>query len=71
MARLKTNSLMQRSSDTGQFVIGLAGAAAINRVEGLSLTDSQKRRFEDFDKRGLTAAERRQALVEDFFKLKS
>jgi hypothetical protein len=37
--------------------------AAINAVEGLHLTEEMRRDFREFDRRGLSAEERRRAIA--------
>jgi hypothetical protein len=44
--------------------LGLAGFAKISAVEGIKLRASTQQMFADFDRRGMTAAERRQAIYE-------
>ncbi len=44
--------------------LGLAGFAKISAVEGITLRASTRKMFADFDRRGLTPAERRRAIFE-------
>jgi hypothetical protein len=44
--------------------LGLAGFAKISAVEGIRLRASSKKMFADFDRRGLSPAERRRAIFE-------
>jgi hypothetical protein len=44
--------------------LGLVGFAKISAVEGIKLRPSTKRMFADFDRRGLSPAERRREIFE-------
>ncbi len=44
--------------------MGLAGFAQISAVEGIKLRASSKKTFADFDRKGLSPAERRRAIFE-------
>jgi hypothetical protein len=44
--------------------LGLAGFAKITAVEGIKLRSLTKKMFADFDRRGLSPAERRRAIFE-------
>jgi hypothetical protein len=44
--------------------LGLAGFAKISAVEGIRLRASSKKMFADFDRKGLSPAERRRAIFE-------
>jgi hypothetical protein len=44
--------------------LGLVGFSRISAVEGVRLDSDSKRMFADFERRGLTAAERRRAIHE-------
>jgi hypothetical protein len=44
--------------------LGLAGFAKISAVEGITLRTSTRKMFADFDRRGLSPAERRRAIFE-------
>lgn len=50
------------------FTLGRAGFAKISAVEGIRLTAAMDREFEDFDRRGLTAAERRRNISRKYAK---
>jgi len=43
--------------------IGRERFAKISAVEGIALTPAMKRRVEQFDRRGLSAAQRRRAII--------
>ncbi|WP_036291732.1 hypothetical protein [Methylosinus sp. PW1] len=45
-------------------ILGLAGFSRISAVEGVRLDADSKRMFADFERRGLTDAERRRAIYE-------
>ena len=44
--------------------LGLAGFANISAIEGVRLSSESRRMFEEFDRRGLTAEQRRRAIAE-------
>ena len=44
--------------------LGLVGFAKISAVEGITLRTSTRKMFADFDRRGLSPAERRRAIFE-------
>jgi hypothetical protein len=44
--------------------LGLVGFAKISAVEGITLRSSTKKMFADFDRRGLSPAERRREIFE-------
>jgi hypothetical protein len=44
--------------------LGLVGFAKISAVEGIALRSSTKKMFSDFDRRGLSPAERRREIFE-------
>jgi hypothetical protein len=44
--------------------LGLIGFAKISAVEGITLRSSTKKMFADFDRRGLSPAERRREIFE-------
>jgi hypothetical protein len=52
------------SSDT--FTIGRTGFAKISAVEGIKLSPEAEQDFQEFDRRGLSAAERRRALARKY-----
>lgn len=54
----------KRIKKSTTLTLGLAGFAKISAVEGISLRPSSKRMFADFERRGLSPAERRRAIFE-------
>jgi hypothetical protein len=54
----------RRSTKAGGVTLGLAGFAKISAVEGIALRTSTRKMFADFDRRGLSPAERRRAIFE-------
>jgi hypothetical protein len=48
---------------TSRFTVGRAGFAQISAVEGITLTPDMQAAFADFDRDGLTAEQRRRAIV--------
>jgi hypothetical protein len=57
----KRNQTVDRRSP---FILGLGAFARIGAVEGVRLDSCGKKMFADFERRGLTAAERRRAIHE-------
>ena len=51
---------------TKRFVLGRAGFAKISAIEGIHLTSEMKRDLREFDRKGLSAAERRRAIVNKY-----
>lgn len=51
---------------TGSFVLGRARFEAISAVEGIRKTAESRRMFDDFDRKGLTAEQRRRAIFEKY-----
>lgn len=54
----------RRIKKTDRMTLGLAGFAKISAVEGIKFRPSSKQMFADFDRRGLTPAQRRRAIFE-------
>jgi hypothetical protein len=52
----------------GGFKIGRESFAAISAIEGLHLTAEMERTFREFDRKGLSADERRQAIIAKYCK---
>lgn len=48
---------------SGQYVLGLKSFAKISAVEGIRLSASSKKMFAEFDRRGLSDEQRRQAIA--------
>jgi hypothetical protein len=61
---MKKRTLAGKSS--AREVIGRERFAQISAAEGLRLTPAMKRAFADFDRQGLSAAERRRAIIGKF-----
>jgi len=64
MAPAKTSS----SPKTSRFVLGRARFAKISAVEGIKKSAESRRMFEEFDRKGLTAEQRRKAIFEKYAK---
>jgi len=45
-------------------ILGLAGFIKISAIEGVRLSSESRRMFEEFDRKGLTAEQRRRAIAE-------
>ena len=54
----------KRAAKTQGLTLGLVGFAKISAVEGIKLRSSTKKMFADFDRRGLSPAERRREIFE-------
>jgi hypothetical protein len=57
---------MKSARRTGGFTIGRSGFAKISAVEGLAPSRRLKEDFHEFDRLGLSAAERRRALARKY-----
>ena len=55
-------SKAKRASQAKGLTLGLVGFAKISAVEGISLRGSSRKMFADFDRRGLSPAERRREI---------
>jgi hypothetical protein len=51
-----------RAAQAKGLTLGLSGFAKISAVEGISLRGSTRKMFADFDRRGLSPAERRREI---------
>ncbi len=60
----KTTKTPKRRSDS--FTIGRTGFAKISAVEGIKLSPEAEQDFQEFDRRGLSAAARRRALARKY-----
>ncbi len=50
------------------YVLGRTGFAKISAVEGIRLSSDMEQRFSEFDRRGLSASERRTAIARELGK---
>jgi hypothetical protein len=53
-------------SHAGRFTLGRERFAQISAVEGIALTPEMRATLDNFDREGLSAAERRRAIVSRF-----
>jgi hypothetical protein len=60
---MASNGRISRDSKTGRFVLGRDRFEKISEVEGIKLSAASKKRAEEFDRRGISAAERRSAII--------
>lgn len=60
-----TKTLDTTRKATG-YTLGRKGFAKISAVEGIRLSPEMEARFSDFDRKGLSAPERRQAIARDY-----
>ena len=58
----------KKKSASAQFVLGRAAFAKISAVEDITLTPAMKKRAEEFERRGLTSAERRREILKVYRK---
>jgi hypothetical protein len=60
----------KRSSGRGRtkssYTVGLAGFAPISAVEGLHLTAAMQADFREFERKGLSSAERRRRIAQKY-----
>jgi hypothetical protein len=72
MKKLKSSkakgSKVPRNSKTGEFTIGRDRFAKISAVEGIALTKQMRMRSAEFDKMGMSAEERRSAIIRSYRK---
>lgn len=59
----KSTSPAKTSSKPKGFSIGRQGIDKLNQVEGIRQSAESKRMFEEFDRRGMTFEQRRQAII--------
>ena len=60
-------TLSRKPQKTG-FTLGRNGFARISAVEGIRLSVQMEQKFADFDRKGLSAPERREAIARDYGK---
>lgn len=58
----------KKAGSAGKFVLGSKRFAKISAVEGIKRTPAMKKRAAEFDKKGLSTAERRQELFKVYRK---
>ena len=63
MAKTEKSTKRGGNSKTGQFTIGRERFAKISAVEGIVLTQQMHSRSAEFDSKGLSAEERRRAII--------
>jgi len=66
--RHKNGSAATTADVAGGFKIGRKSFAAISAIEGLHLTAEMERVFREFDRKGLSSTERRQAIIAKYCK---
>jgi hypothetical protein len=64
IVRAKTSDKAKKPVKQKTLTLGLVGFAKISAVEGIRLRSSTKKMFADFDRRGLSPAERRREIFE-------
>jgi len=62
----KSPDRKMREAAFGSMTIGRAGMMRINALEGIVTSDDTHARLAEFDRKGLTPAERRAAIVEAY-----
>jgi hypothetical protein len=63
-AKAKKRTKLKKAAKLKTLTLGLVGFAKISAVEGIALRPSTKKMFTDFDRRGLSPAERRREIFE-------
>jgi hypothetical protein len=58
----------KKKAASAKFVLGRGAFAKISAVEGIALTPAMKKRAADFERRGLTPAERRREILKVYRK---
>jgi len=64
IGRPKKGNTAKAKRSTGGLTLGLKGFSKISAVEGITMRSSTRKMFADFDRRGLSPAERRRAIFE-------
>lgn len=64
IVKAKKGTKAKRPAKAKTLTLGLVGFAKISAVEGVTLRASTKKMFADFDRRGLSPAERRREIFE-------
>jgi len=64
----KPKKKVARSAQTGRFTIGQERFAKISAVEGIVLTRPMHARMKEFDSKGISAEERRTAIIRAYRK---
>ena len=67
-SRHQNGSLAPGARMAGGFKIGRERFAAISAIEGLNLTAEMERAFREFDRKGLSADERRRRIIAKYCK---
>ncbi len=68
MKKTGSQSAKSRNSKAGQFTLGQDRFAKISAVEGIVLTRQMRSRIAEFDRQGLSAEERRRAIIRAYRK---
>jgi hypothetical protein len=69
-AGMKKSSSQSRKSARKGYTIGRSGFAKISAVEGIRLTDAMDRDFQEFERKGLSPRERREAIAKKYAKVR-
>ncbi len=64
----KPGKRIVKKAKTGQFVLGHDRFAKISAVEGMTVTPEMKKRLKEFEAEGLTAAQKRAAILKVYRK---
>jgi hypothetical protein len=68
MKKTGSSKKVGRSSKTGKFTIGQERFAKISAVEGIVLTKQMRSRVSEFDKKRMSAEERRTTIIQAYRK---
>jgi hypothetical protein len=64
----RSSKTLAKKSSSSKFVLGRERFAKISAVEGISLSPSMKKRAKEFDRLGLSPAERRREILKIYRK---
>jgi hypothetical protein len=68
MKKIDSRRSERRGAKAGQFTLGQDRFAKISAVEGIVLTRQMRSRIAEFDRQGLSAEERRRAIIRAYRK---
>jgi hypothetical protein len=68
MKAKKKTKRIARSASTGRFIVGRDAFARFSEVEGIIDTEESRQMFAEFDRLGLSPAQRRKAIMQKYRK---
>ena len=66
----KPSSRSSKHAPQGGYTIGRRSFAKISAVEGIRLTEAMDEDFKEFDRKGLSAKDRREAIAKKYAKVR-